>query len=173
VGFYIRKSMRLWPVRFNLSKSGLGASVGVRGLRLGSGPRGTYVHAGRGGLYYHFTFRDIPELAIVMSNIQPHELQAMQSKTFYFAFALRGPVIFFLYHLADAFPWSDAPFSVHLMNEGEREALLEQDVTSRTHILMRILFVDRQTQRIAAMRMLTLPPHFMREVLAAVRAQWE
>lgn len=27
-------------------------SVGVRGLRVGTGPRGHYVHAGRGGLYY-------------------------------------------------------------------------------------------------------------------------
>lgn len=39
-------------VRFNLSKSGIGASVGVKGLRLGSGPRGNYVHMGRNGVYY-------------------------------------------------------------------------------------------------------------------------
>jgi hypothetical protein len=35
-----------------LSKSGLGGSVGVKGLRVGSGPRGRYLHAGREGLYY-------------------------------------------------------------------------------------------------------------------------
>ena len=51
--FYIRKSISAGPFRFNLSKSGLGLSVGIKGLRLGLvGPRGHYIHAGRGGLYY-------------------------------------------------------------------------------------------------------------------------
>ena len=52
MGFYIRKSIRLGPVRFNLSKSGVGTSIGVKGFRVGSGPRGNYIHAGRGGFYY-------------------------------------------------------------------------------------------------------------------------
>lgn len=56
MGFYIRKSFRAGPVRFNLSKSGFGASAGVKGLRLGtSGSGRNYVHAGRGGLYYRKT----------------------------------------------------------------------------------------------------------------------
>lgn len=52
MGLYLRKSFRAGPIRFNLSKSGLGLSGGVKGARLGVGPRGTYVHAGRHGLYY-------------------------------------------------------------------------------------------------------------------------
>jgi hypothetical protein len=52
VGFYIRKSLRAGPFRFNLSKSGLGVSAGVPGFRVGTGPRGNYVHVGRGGVYY-------------------------------------------------------------------------------------------------------------------------
>lgn len=52
MGFYIRKSIKLGPVRLNLSRSGLGASVGVKGARIGTGPRGRYVHMGRHGLYY-------------------------------------------------------------------------------------------------------------------------
>lgn len=52
MGFYIRKSVSAGPFRFNLSGSGLGMSVGVKGFRLGTGPRGNYVHMGRGGLYY-------------------------------------------------------------------------------------------------------------------------
>lgn len=50
--FYIRKSIRAGPFRFNLSKSGIGVSAGVTGFRVGTGPRGHYIHAGRGGLYY-------------------------------------------------------------------------------------------------------------------------
>jgi uncharacterized protein len=52
MGFYIRKSVSTGPFRFNLSRSGVGVSVGVKGFRIGSGPRGNYVHMGRGGLYY-------------------------------------------------------------------------------------------------------------------------
>lgn len=52
MAFYIRKSLRFGPVRFNLSKSGVGVSAGVKGFRIGSSPRGNYVHMGRGGLYY-------------------------------------------------------------------------------------------------------------------------
>jgi len=52
VGWYLRKSLKLGPLRFNLSKSGIGTSIGVKGLRVGTGPRGSYVHGGRGGLYF-------------------------------------------------------------------------------------------------------------------------
>jgi hypothetical protein len=55
MGFYIRKSVRAGPFRFNLSKSGLGVSAGVPGFRIGTGPRGNYIHAGRGGVYYRAT----------------------------------------------------------------------------------------------------------------------
>ena len=52
MGWYLRKSFRLGPVRFNLSKSGIGTSIGVSGLRVGTGPKGSYLHGGRGGLYF-------------------------------------------------------------------------------------------------------------------------
>jgi len=51
--FYIRKSFSAGPIRLNLSKSGVGTSIGVKGARIGiGGPRGKYIHAGRHGLYY-------------------------------------------------------------------------------------------------------------------------
>ena len=52
VGMFLRKAFKAGPVRFNLSKGGLGVSAGVKGLRLGKGPRGTYVSGGRKGLYF-------------------------------------------------------------------------------------------------------------------------
>ena len=52
MGWYLRKSIGFGPLRLNLSKSGLGASVGVRGARIGVGPRGQYIRLGRGGVYY-------------------------------------------------------------------------------------------------------------------------
>jgi hypothetical protein len=55
MAFYLRKSVKVGPLRFNLSKSGIGVSAGVRGLRFGAGPRGNYVHMGRHGVYYRAT----------------------------------------------------------------------------------------------------------------------
>ena len=53
--FFIRKSLSVGPFRFNLSKSGIGLSTGIKGLRLGMGPRGNYIYAGRYGMYYRAT----------------------------------------------------------------------------------------------------------------------
>src|SRR3954471_15591236 len=56
MGFYVRKSVSVGPIRFNLSGSGVGMSVGVRGLRVGAGPRGNYVRIGAKGVYYQQLF---------------------------------------------------------------------------------------------------------------------
>lgn len=55
MGFYLRKSVSVGPFRFNLSRSGVGVSAGIKGLRVGTGPRGNYISVGRGGLYYRAT----------------------------------------------------------------------------------------------------------------------
>ena len=55
MGFYFRKGFNFGPLRLNLSRSGLGASFGVKGARIGVGPTGSYIHMGRGGLYYRQT----------------------------------------------------------------------------------------------------------------------
>lgn len=49
---HLKKSVKAGPFRFNFSKSGVGVSMGVKGLRVGSGPRGHYVTAGLGGIRY-------------------------------------------------------------------------------------------------------------------------
>jgi len=55
VSFYLRKSIKAGPFRFNLSKSGVGVSAGVPGFRVGTGPRGNYVRLGGNGVFYRST----------------------------------------------------------------------------------------------------------------------
>ncbi|WP_081320537.1 DUF4236 domain-containing protein [Xanthomonas graminis] len=55
MGLYLRKSIRVGPLRFNLSKGGVSVSAGFKGFRVGTGPRGNYVHMGAGGIYYRAT----------------------------------------------------------------------------------------------------------------------
>lgn len=50
--FYMRKSIKVGPLRYNLSKSGIGVSVGIPGFRVGSGPKENYVHMGKNGVYF-------------------------------------------------------------------------------------------------------------------------
>ena len=60
MGFYVRKGFNFGPLRVNFSRSGIGLSLGVKGLRFSAGPNGNFVHAGRKGVYYKQT---LPELA--------------------------------------------------------------------------------------------------------------
>lgn len=57
MSFYLRKSVKVGPLRVNLSKSGLGVSTGIPGFRVGHGPRGSYVRMGAGGIFYQSTLR--------------------------------------------------------------------------------------------------------------------
>ncbi|MBI4524042.1 MAG: DUF4236 domain-containing protein [Deltaproteobacteria bacterium] len=51
MGFYIRKSLKLGPIRLNFSKSGVGLSAGVTGARFAVNARGKkYIHLGRSTL---------------------------------------------------------------------------------------------------------------------------
>ena len=53
MGWFLRKSFRVGPLRLNLSKRGIGASVGVKGARLGVDATGKpYAAGGRHGLYF-------------------------------------------------------------------------------------------------------------------------
>lgn len=53
MAWFLRKSLKLGPLRLNLSKSGLGLSAGIKGLRAGIDAKGRkYVAGGRGGLYF-------------------------------------------------------------------------------------------------------------------------
>ncbi|MGH2657912.1 MAG: DUF4236 domain-containing protein [Actinomycetota bacterium] len=53
MGWFLRKAFRVGPLRLNLSKRGLGASLGVKGARLGVDATGKpYAAGGRYGLYF-------------------------------------------------------------------------------------------------------------------------
>ncbi len=56
MGYFFRKSASVGPFRLNFSKSGIGASVGVKGARLTTTARGTtYITVGTHGFYYRET----------------------------------------------------------------------------------------------------------------------
>jgi len=93
VGFYVRKSIKSGPFRLNLSGSGIGVSVGVPGLRIGTGPRGNYVHMGRGGVYYRKTLSGDRRPAPTMPTPQHGASQAVLSTSALASDSLKGNVL--------------------------------------------------------------------------------
>ncbi|MBK6781759.1 MAG: DUF4236 domain-containing protein [Gemmatimonadetes bacterium] len=60
MGFVFRRSIRLGPLRWNLSRAGLGTSVGFPGFRFGTNAQGQkylWVGVPGTGVGYHHTFR--------------------------------------------------------------------------------------------------------------------
>lgn len=73
MGFFFRRSIKIGPFRLNFSKSGVGASAGVRGLRTGisaTGRRTTRVTIPVTGIGYQHTHRQ--------EEGEPRSLQAAQ-----------------------------------------------------------------------------------------------
>lgn len=60
MGLSFSKSVRFGAVRFNFSGSGIGMSVGIPGLRIGTGPRGAYISGGVGGFRYRRSLNTVP-----------------------------------------------------------------------------------------------------------------
>ena len=61
MGISYRKSASFGPLRLNFSKSGIGASFGIPGLRVGTLAKGgLYVRGGRHGVYYRKTLSTKP-----------------------------------------------------------------------------------------------------------------
>ena len=53
MGWFIRRSISLGPVKVNLSRRGVGVSAGIRGARIGVDAKGdAYAAGGRGGFYF-------------------------------------------------------------------------------------------------------------------------
>jgi hypothetical protein len=73
MSFYIKKSIRVGPMRFNLSNSGVGVSIGIKGLRIGTGPRGNYIHMGAGGISYRASLSPNDPPATRKNNLQARD----------------------------------------------------------------------------------------------------
>ena len=56
MGLYFRKGINLGILRINFSKSGVGFSIGIPGLRIVKPARGKiYLQTGKNGIYYRKT----------------------------------------------------------------------------------------------------------------------
>lgn len=81
-----------------------------------------------------------------------------------------GDLLLLLYRFGDAIPWSDAPYSWHLVPDDQRTAP-EPVGSAEPHQLLSIVLVDAANGLIRAMRSVTWSPAFTVAMRAAVLAQ--
>jgi hypothetical protein len=117
----------------------------------------------RGGLELHLRFPD-PTAG---------EVEAVRKGGSEFALMVAGDVLWFLYHFAlrgRGVPWSDAPYTWHLLPEALRGLPPARD-TGETRAVLETFLVDAGTGILRAMRALSLSPDFTRALYGAIRVQ--
>lgn len=77
MGLSFSRSVKFGAVRFNFSGSGIGMSVGVPGLRIGTGPRGAYISGGVGGFRYRKSL-NVRQPAAAQPVVRPGRTQDAQ-----------------------------------------------------------------------------------------------
>src|SRR5262249_790742 len=81
-----------------------------------------------------------PALLLFWRQPGAREVRAVKSGTASFALTTVGPVLFLLYRFGDM-AWSDQPFSIHLVPEGER-GVPPPTGTSEAHAVLTVILVD-------------------------------
>jgi hypothetical protein len=103
------------------------------------------------------------------------EVEAVRAGSCDFALAPSGDVLFLLYRFGRAgagVPWSETPFSWHLVPEGRRQLPpAPGEVGPDTRALLQVILTDAATGLVCALRAVSLAPDFTRALFAAVAAQ--
>jgi hypothetical protein len=96
------------------------------------------------------------ELLLFLASPSEREVKSVRGGESEFAILVAQPVIVLCYRFASGLPWSDAPFSWHLVPEAERELPPEPGPEQRA--TLQVLLVDAATGIVRAIRLVTLSP---------------
>lgn len=121
------------------------------------------------GAVYNYTVTG-HELTCYLERPARDEVRAFRKGRAKFALLEEGPVLFLLHRFGEALPWSDAPYSIHLVPE-ERRQLPPALLGPHSRALLTAMLVDRSTGVIRGMRALSWSPGFTRVMHAAIRRQ--
>lgn len=110
------------------------------------------------------------ELRLFWRTPSDREVESVRRGEAQFAFAVDGPILFFLYRFGDgAMDWSDAPYSAHMVPPEQRQD--PPDLAPGQGMLLTTILVDAGTGLVRAIRATSMGPHFSRELHAAIRRQ--
>lgn len=138
------------------------------------------------------------ELVLFLKHPNVNEVQAVQNGPFEMRLYAKGRLIVLAYRFGDAIPWSDAPYSIHLVPPeqrilppepmpGTRDSLrtisvegadgiirtLRLSMPDAAGALLHIVLVDAADGIIRALRAISMPPEFTSALYAAINAQYQ
>lgn len=116
--------------------------------------------------YYH----NGHELRLFYATPTEKEVEGVKKGECEFAFLADGPVIFVMYRFGQA-PWSDTPYSWHLVPDDMKPAMPTSPQTAETRAILSVILVDALTGIVKALRAVTFSPHFTHLLHAAIAAQ--
>ena len=113
------------------------------------------------------------ELRLFWRHPMPAEIQAVKHGRVDFALLVEKDIIFLLFRFGNAVPWSEAPYSWHLVKRkvpGEAD-LPEPHGSSEGRDLLTIILVNAATGIIEALRVVSWSPAFSAALRLAIRDQ--
>jgi len=115
------------------------------------------------------------ELLLLYDHPTDKELQDVRKGNAQFAILPYRSVLFLLFRFGDG-GWSDAPFAWWMVPEDQR-ILPPTDLTPESRSLLNVILVGADDGLIKVLRLVTLSPHFTREMFACIHRQagskWE
>jgi hypothetical protein len=116
------------------------------------------------------------ELRLFLARPTVREVEAVRRGPAEFAFLEADDALLFLYRFGEALPWSDKPFSWHLLARSRpEEALLPEPVREgeETRDTLQVVLVDAASGIVKALRLLTFSPSFTVALRLAVAREAE
>lgn len=109
------------------------------------------------------------ELRLFLARLTPDEIAAIATGPAELAVVVRLPVILVLCRFGTALPWSEAPYTIHLVPAAERTIppVLAPDERPLLHVIL----VEATTGIIRAVRVIALAPRLAQALHTAIREQ--
>lgn len=111
------------------------------------------------------------ELVLFFNQPTAAEISDIRRGRAEFALYISGKQIVMLYRFGQSIPWSDAPYSIHLVPFEQRT--LPPETGPEEHALLQIILVDAGTGIIKAMRVVSMSPDFTQTLHNAIRKQFD
>lgn len=122
------------------------------------------------GCEFNWTINGL-ELALRLAGPTAEEVEAARAGHAEFALAVEEGVIFLLYQFGGGrIPWSDAPFSIHLVPATHRAAPPVMK-TADSRLVLQVVLLDSQTGIVRAIRAVSLSRAFSQVLASAMAAQ--
>jgi len=140
---FFRKSVKFGPMRINFSKSGIGTSFGVKGLRVGVNSRGqTYTAGGRHGIYFRENLgssqkkqniSNMHSSAYDSSSMNENSLKGFGYVCFIVSFlcSFAFPILFII-----SIPWAII-ITINLVNNSKIQKFKKETLSTLDNILAR------------------------------------